>query len=118
MRAIDAVSLCDELLPNAYSQEIKLQWLSELDGMIYRELIVWHEGAGEAPEAYSEQSELLVGAPYTGLYADYIAAMIHMRDAEFERYTNAMLRFNSAYSSFADAYNRAHKPLQNNKVHF
>ncbi len=118
MRALEAIALLDALLPNSYEQELKLRWLSELDGMIYRELLSWYEGAPEkAPGALGEEDELLVASPYDGLYADYMAAMIHLHDAEFERYANAMLRYNSAYSAFAADYNRKHMPRNRAKVH-
>ncbi len=117
MKALEAIALTDALLPNVYEAELKLRWLLELDGMIYRELLMWHENAPEEPRGYSNESELLASAPYTGLYADYLAAMIHMHDGEFERYTNAMLRFNSAFSAFAADYNRRNMPLKGRGVH-
>ena len=116
MTALEAIALTDALLPNAYDTACKLRWLSELDGMIFRELLSWHEDAPEAPGTLREEDTLLVGAPYHGLYADYLAAMIHMHDAEFERYSNAMLRYNSAYAAFACDYNRNHMPLCRAKI--
>ena len=118
MKAIEAIALTDALLPNAYDESIKLRWLGDLDGMILRDVCAWHEDVPGAQSLYSCDSELIAKPPYTGMYADYLAAMIHMHDAEYERYTNAMIRFNSAYAAFAADYNRGHKPLQDNKVHF
>ena len=99
MKAIEAIALADALLPNGFDTELKLSWLCELEGMIYRELLSWHENAPTPPESLSEESELLVGAPYNGLYVDYLCAKIHLHNAEFEWYSNAMMRFNTTLSS-------------------
>ena len=44
MTIMDALYRIDELKPNSYSQTQKIQWLSTLDGLIYREIIETHEG--------------------------------------------------------------------------
>ena len=116
MKALEAIALVDTLLPNSYETELKLRWLNELEGMLYRELLCWHENAPAAPKELGEDDALLIEAPYHALYADYLAAMIHLHDAEFERYTNAMLRYNAAYAAFAADYNRTHMPLQGAKL--
>lgn len=119
MTTTQALAMADALQPNAYQDTLKLRWLSELDGMIYREVFAWHEGAPPERAPYgAAEATLLVGEPYSTLYTDYLLAMMNMHDAEFDRYTNAMLRFNSAYSAFADAYNRTHRPLQPRPVHY
>ena len=71
------IALVDKLKPNRFTAEQKYQWLSDLDGMIVRELIETHEGspltapfAGYSPEK-DEDTELLVPAPYDGLYRWY-----------------------------------------------
>lgn len=119
MTTTEAIAMADALQPNAYEQTLKLHWLSELDGMICREVLAWHEDAPAPPAPYGPgEATLLVGEPYSALYADYLLAMMDMHDAEFDRYTNAMIRFNSAYSAFANDYNRTHRPLKTPGVHY
>ena len=44
----DAISLADTMKPNPIDDEMKIRWLSELDGMIVKEMILTHE----VPEQY------------------------------------------------------------------
>lgn len=176
MRAIEAVARLDALLPNAYGTQMKLDWLAELEGMLAREIHIWHEAesaadtgaekdgrpcagprpaegedaarcacakegvcacAKQSPEegegtcaqtcncacaqqdaAFGPDSPLSVYEPYTGLYGDYLAAQVHYHDAEYGRYTNAMIRFNSAVAAYAADYTRRHRPRQAHKIRF
>ena len=42
MRLQQAIDRVDEMRPNMQSRELKVIWLSELDGLIWRELIEKH----------------------------------------------------------------------------
>lgn len=75
-------------------------------------------GCACAHAAFAADSPLSVYEPYTGLYGDYLAAKIHYHDAEYTRYTNAMIRFNSAVAAYAADYTRRHRPKQAHKIHF
>ena len=39
MTISDAITMVDALRPNQYSQDMKIRWLSRLDGMIWQEVI-------------------------------------------------------------------------------
>ena len=80
MTISDAITMVDALRPNQYSQDIKIRWLSRLDGMIWREVIRTHEGGTETFDGYDSSSmdstELLVGSPYDeDVYNNYLQAM-------------------------------------------
>lgn len=47
MKLYELIENADALEPNQYSFEQKLGWLSELDGQIYREVILAHESDSE-----------------------------------------------------------------------
>ena len=47
MTISDAITMVDALRPNQYSQDMKIRWLSRLDGMIWQEVIRTHEGGTE-----------------------------------------------------------------------
>ncbi len=117
MTAAQAVALCDALQPNDYPEAQKLHWLTRLEAALYQEVAAWHENPPQAPGACAPDTVLFAPEPYCGLYADYLAAMLHMQDGEYERYTNAMLRYNSAYCAFANHYNRTHAPARARNVH-
>ena len=43
MTIMQAITQTQSVKPNQYDDEMMVNWLSELDGMIYHEYIVWHE---------------------------------------------------------------------------
>lgn len=111
----DAIETADRLQPNAYSEEDKLRWLSELDGMITREILQTHTGGENADlPVYSENDlnkSLLADDPYCGIYIHYLFAQINFHNGEFTRYNNAQAAFNTEYQAFSAAYNREHAPI-------
>ncbi|MEG1564414.1 MAG: hypothetical protein RR365_11925 [Bacteroides sp.] len=101
----------DEILPNAYTEEQKAGWISELDGKICAEVL---KTPNAAPIAYRPEDGadrvLLVPFPYDNIYCLYLCAMIDYYNQEWESYENAMLMFRSAYGEYVRAYRRAHVP--------
>ncbi len=115
----EAINTCDGLRVNDYAEAEKIAWLSNLDGMIKKEIIDCHEGSQQVTfSGYTaetpDNTELLVPEPYSDLYIKYLFAQIDFNNAEFTRYNNSMVMFNYAYQQYADAYNRNHMPLQRN----
>ena len=124
MTAGQAIAMVDKLLPNRFSLEEKYRWLTDIDGMILRELIETHEGnplkspfVGYIPEK-DEDTELLVPAPYDSLYRWYLESQIHLGNMEIAKYNNAKSLFNQAYLTYTDHYNRTHMPLQRGGFRF
>ena len=118
MKAMDIIDRVDLMEPNDYSPEQKLHWLSTLDGQVFTEVILTHEGGklGPMPEYTTGQEQLLVDRPYgEDMYYYYLQAMIAAENAENARYTKRMTQFNSAYQSFVNWYNRTHRPLSSGK---
>ena len=115
MKLIEAINRIDVLKPNSYSQGEKIQWLSNLDGIIKREIIDTHEG-GEAVtfNGYTENTnlttELLVPAPYDDVYLRYLEMQIDYANGEYGKYNNSMAMYDTAYSNFQRFYNRTHMP--------
>ena len=113
MTAGTLIGQVDALEPNQYTQAQKLLWLSELDAQIFAEIVTTHEDPiREAFEPYSATTdELLVPFPWDGdLYRWALIAQIRLHNAEGERYNQAITAFSAAYQSFADQYNRSHRP--------
>ena len=52
MKIREAIETVDRLLPNQYETPDKVRWLSELDGIVYRDIICTHEHEKE-PEAFT-----------------------------------------------------------------
>lgn len=116
MTIAQAIARADALMPNAIPQNIKIDWLSNLDSMIVIEVIRTHEGDEEYASfaGYDENtdvdSELIVPAPFSEMYPIWIAAKIDFTNGEFDRYGNVVAQFNSILRDFADHYNRTHTP--------
>ena len=115
----EAIDRVDRLKPNSFTTEEKIAWLSDLDGMVYRELICTHkrpEGMEEMTfDGYSEYTDmgtqLLVPAPYSDVYQHYMAAQIDLGNAELVKYNNDSTLYNNAYATYSDYYTRTHMPL-------
>lgn len=107
--------------PNQYEKETKIGWLSNLDGMIKKEIIDTHVGGDLiAFTGYSIDTDLstvlLVPEPYSDVYVKYLFTQIDFNNAEFTRYNNSMAMFNAAYSTYQNYYNRTVMPLQPNSI--
>jgi hypothetical protein len=104
--------------PDALDDGTKAAWLIELDGKLYREVVLRHgrredEEEPELPKKYPEDAdkELLVGPPYDNLYDLYIMAQADLYNREDANYNNSALVFNTALDEFKKAYHREHRPL-------
>ena len=111
----EAITQVDTLKPNQIPDEIKVRWLSVLEGKIIDEIILTHEFA-EIVEfnGYSlsdMDTVLIVPDTYADVYIYYLEAMIDQTNNEGARYASSMQMFNSAWQDFANYYNRNNKPL-------
>lgn len=114
----EAIDRVDALKPNKYSDEQKKEWMSELDGMIHKELILTHEGEEEKTfDGYNSETpmntQLLVPYPYCEIYQHYISSQIDLGNAELDKYNNDKTLYNNAYMTYAAYYNRTHMPKSN-----
>ena len=111
MKAWDIITEVNVLSPNQYGNEVKLKWLEDLDGKIFRELIESCDDE-ETAERYAEADysdvdvELLIGAPYgRDVYVNYLRGKIAEADAETDRYNLYAAAFNAEYQQYAALYN-------------
>lgn len=115
MTIIEAINRIDSLKPNNYTQPEKIKWLSNLDGIIKKEIIDTHEGAEKVTfNGYEAETALdtvlLVPSPYDDIYIKWLEAQIDYANADTKRYANSMLMYNTAYSAFERFYNRTNMP--------
>lgn len=116
MTIIEAINKIDSLKPNTYTQEDKIEWLSNLDGIIKKELIDTHEGSESVTfNGYEADTALdtvlLVPAPYDDVYIKWLEAQIDYVNGDTQRYENSMIAYNTVYSTFQRFYNRTHMPI-------
>lgn len=110
--------IVDELMPNGYSEERKLEWLSALDGKIYNEVISTHAGGPDEFVPYSDiKDELLVEFPYAeDIYVFHLESMICLQNFETQKYNQFAAMFKAKYKEWANWYHRTHKPLGRPRV--
>ena len=116
MTIIEAINRIDSLKPNSYTQPDKIAWLSNLEGIIKREIIDTHEGSESVNfNGYDVDTPLdtvmLVPAPYDDIYLKWLEAQIDYTNGDTAKYNNSMTMYNTAYSAFQRQYNRTHMPL-------
>ena len=116
-----AIDRADEMKPNMLSRELKIAALSELDGLIHREIILKHEHT--ADEAFfagydrdtDPGTELIAKWPYDEMYGYWLMARIDEQNLEMDKYANDREKFNQAYDMFHDWWRREHMPLSRNR---
>lgn len=120
MKIKEAIARFDTLYPNAFSHSEKLNWLSELDGRIYSEIISLYENAPAYFSGYTsstnESTELLVPFPNDDIYIKFMCLKTDLINSDIKRFNNSGLLFNSAFNSFANEYNRTHTYKQKNRI--
>lgn len=116
MTVSEAVAFVDKMKPNRFSAEEKYRWLTDIDGMIVRELIDTHEDSPLAGEfmgyipGRDDDVNLIAPAPYDGLYRWYLESQIDLANMEIGKYNNTKNLFNQQYLAYTDHYNRTHMP--------
>lgn len=96
---------------------LKITWICELDHQIHKEIIQTHETNGIYPQTFdgydentSDETVLLVPDPYSELYIRYLAMKNDLFLNDISSYNNDTALFGSAYSDFANYFNRTFKP--------
>jgi len=127
MKLQQAIDRVDIMRPNMQDRSLKIAWLSELDGLVWKELILKHWMQTEEYDGYKKDEqgrpvmpvydedtdggeELLVPAPYDNLYLYWLMAKIDEQTLEQEKYNNDQAMFSAAYDSFSDYWTRTHMP--------
>lgn len=105
------IRMVDEIKPNAFSEETKVKWLNEVEGLVQTEVLLF------APETVIEytweedqDTELLVAFPHDKLYRAYLTAMIDFANGEYDKYANTMQMFNSFLDEFTAWFALRYRP--------
>lgn len=114
----EAIDRVDRDKANVFTTDDKVAWLSELDGLIWTEIMLTHEGV--APWAvfrgYNQDTptdtHLLVPDQYADIYKYYMEAQIDAVNQDSEEAARSMEMYNVAYTTFEDYWNRTHMPRQ------
>lgn len=113
----EAITKVNLLRPNHIPDEQKVNWLSELDGMIHREIVLKHEHPAELDTfgGYDGNTDpntkLLAPFPYDELYTYYLFAQCDLTNLEIQKYNNDKTLFNNAYDTLSDYWTRTYMPI-------
>lgn len=117
MKLNDAIEMVDRFKPNQYEYETKVKWLSKLDGMIFREVILTHAGCHERcfhgyDKDTNPETELIVPYPYDeDVYNYFLQSQIDKENGEIAKYNVSVALYNNAYQAYVNWINRTHRPL-------
>lgn len=116
MTIAEAISNVDKLKPNGYTESQKMSWLSNLDGMVFKEVFQTHENSPvESFEGYDKapmDTELLIPYPYDeDVYNYFLQKNIDKENGEIAKYNQSAVLYNNALLSFINYYNRNHMPI-------
>ncbi len=107
MKLRELFDFVDGVKPNAFEDDAKLRWLNELEGKI--QSLIYHTETDKIVAhalPVDEMRQLLVPAPYDKVYWMWLCAMIDFANGEYDKYQNAMVMANDAYSEYAKWYMR------------
>lgn len=115
----EIIEYVDSVKPNQYTTAQKIEWLSELDWQIYKEVMLTNEAEDVIEfSGYKEGDEekfLIVEEPFSNLiYCPYIEAKIDYNNAEYSKFNNSMTMFNSTYQEYQKYYRKNHKQRPGN----
>lgn len=97
MKISKIIALADELKPNSLSDEIKVQYVNECEGLIQSEIALLPASDMITHSADDYDAETLIRAPHDKIYIAYLTAMIDFANGEYNKYANTIELFN-AYS--------------------
>ena len=113
----EAISKFDSSCRNTIPTDTKIDWLSQLDSIIYNEIILTHEDSEQVNFCpYSSKTPattpLLVRDPYSDIYLKYLATKKDLFLADISRYNNDIMLYSAAYRDFENYYNSKHMPIR------
>lgn len=111
----EIIDRVDEAKPNAFPDDLKIKWLSELDGKIAADVmlmgIVEIRQLGNAYKGNADM-EPLVTYPHDDIYDKWLEARIDYANGEYNKYQNSMEMFNAAFSGFVRWFASNYDPAQ------
>ena len=117
MTVKECIDIVDNLKPNQYSLRDKVIWLSFIDSIIIKDVLLTHEGYDGRYDKFKGYTEddiyktLLVSAPYDHLYTAFLKMKIDEENGETARYNNSASIYNTYMMEFRKHYNKTHMPL-------
>lgn len=102
-------------VPAEIDDTILLDWLNQLEGQILHEIFLL--ALSEiTPYATTPTEALAAPYPYDGIYLLWMEAQVDFANGEYERYTNTMQRYNTAWNDLARHIAKCIRPVYGRAV--
>lgn len=102
------IEYVDKVKPNTLTDEEKYRWIRTVEGRVAREIIGDNERDCCVPD--DADAELLVPAPYDGVYELYVMAQIDLLNREYDHYNNMVLAFTDLLDAYRQWYLQTNPP--------
>lgn len=102
------IEIVDRLKPNSYSEEDKLRWINELDGLVQR-LVIQTDKQTQYAYPDDMDRELIIPAPFDDVYELYLSAKIDYHNREYANYNNSALMFEAQFNEYKKDFIRKHQ---------
>jgi len=109
----DVIAWVDEIKPNAFSEDVKTEWVSNLEGRIAADVFLLGDAAVLAPRYVFPQDQdavLLVKFPHDDIYKYWVQAKVDEANGEYNKYHNTLAIFNNHYSNFLVWFKTTYDP--------
>lgn len=110
-----AIQYVDTNKPNAFSNEDKVNWLSELDAEIAGNIMHMSNADLQNFQYDAEDdmdSELLITFPHDKIYPQFLMAKIDEMNGEYNRFSNSSVLYNASYNDFVRWFLETWDPVQ------
>lgn len=109
------IQYVDTNKPNAFSNEDKVNWLSELDAEIAGNIMHMSNADLQNFQYDAEDdmdSELLITFPHDKIYPQFLMARIDEMNGEYNRFANSSVLYNASYNDFVRWFLETWDPVQ------
>lgn len=119
LTVLEAIQKADMTTPNAFSPEVKVEWLNEVEGMVQTQVLLF---APEEIITYEFDADtdtvLLVAEPHSKLYPSYLRAMMDFASGDYNRYQNTMAMFNQQFREFMCWFATIYRPADTHEEEY
>ncbi len=105
MTVSECIAYVDEVKPNAFSPDLKVLWIGQLEGKIAAEIFLMAPAELGKFHFTSEEEDgdktLLVDPPWDDLYTAFLTAKVDSKNGEFNKLSTAAQAFNRLWDEFS-----------------
>ena len=117
MTIADVIRTVDRMKPNGFSWDQKVEWIAQLEGQIFEEIVSTHENPMHIGQPHIDKNvnpdhKLIAPFPHDKVYQFWLQSMIDLTNMEINKYNNTSTLFNNAYMTFRDYWNRTYMPVE------